>query len=94
MELTPSRFTFYTLSPQEASQAAVFTSLNIAHLSNIRAQAAEDKLNLTYDPLNPIAFAQREAELHGVISTIDNLINEHEAAQIRSMQLKLDSSSK
>jgi hypothetical protein len=45
------------------------------YLQNIIADAAEEKVRLTFDPTNSHLFIQREAELQGTIRTLQQLLN-------------------
>jgi hypothetical protein len=56
-------------------------------MQNIIAEAAEEKVRLTFDPLNPNAFIQREAELQGTILTLKAILARHdELLQAMSVQ--------
>jgi hypothetical protein len=70
----PSTFTRYILTPEEQSSGTRLTSDNIFVIQNLICDAAEEKLNLKYDPLNPLVFAQREAELQGQIGILKLLV--------------------
>jgi hypothetical protein len=86
----PNTFSSYTLSPEESMQGALLTSLNICVIQNLISQIAEEKVMLTYDPANPLVYAQREAELHGQILILQQLINNHNEATQTQLKLNLD----
>ena len=69
-----SSFTRFHLTDEEQVQANSLTSLNICNIQNLICSAAEEKLALKFDPSNPLAFAQREAELQGQIGILRYLL--------------------
>lgn len=73
-KLLESLYTRYQLSEEEVKQATSFTLLQMQFLQNELAITAEEKITTTYDPLNPVAFAQREAELAGKIGILQYLL--------------------
>lgn len=70
----PSTFTRYQLQPEEIAAGAQLTNSNQYLIQNLICDAAEERLNLRFDPLNPLAFAQREAELQGQINILKYLV--------------------
>jgi hypothetical protein len=77
-----STFTRYKLSPEEQESGQSLTTANLYVIQNLICDAAEEKLALAYDPLNPIAFAQREAELQGQIGILKLLVELASASNI------------
>lgn len=71
----PTLFTKFLLTDEEELSAVAFTTEQRMYIQNIIAEAAEEKVRMTIDPLNPYAFMQREAELQGCILTLTNLLN-------------------
>ena len=69
-----NKFTEYTFSPEEQALACRFTVLQRQWLQNEMAIAASEKLALTFDPQNPLSFAQQEAELAGKIGILSYLL--------------------
>lgn len=67
-------FTRYEFTEDEAKQAVNFTELQRQFIQNEIAIAAESKIALTFDPLNPVSFAQQEAELSGKIGVLSYLL--------------------
>lgn len=57
-------------------------------IQNQIAMAAEEKVALTFDPANPLAFAQREAELQGTIKALQYLITLSNAAEQEQQELQ------
>lgn len=55
-------------------QAYMLTTLNLQNIQNLISAAAEEKLNMKFDPSNTLAFAQREAELQGQIGILKYLV--------------------
>ena len=72
--LLPSTFSRYHLTEDEQAQAYSLSTLNLQHLQNLICSAAEEKLSMKFDPSNPLAFAQREAELQGQIGILKYLV--------------------
>ena len=70
----PSTFTRYSLTQEEESAGQQLTTANLYMIQNLICDAAEEKLALKFDPLNPLVFAQREAELQGQIGILKLLV--------------------
>lgn len=73
-------FTSYNLTPQELMAGQMLTVAQVMNIQNYLSQVAIRKLNLKYDPLNPVAFAQQEAEMQGQITVLRQLLQESEDA--------------
>jgi hypothetical protein len=67
-------FTKYSLTEEEEKLGQTLTTNNINVLQNLRADYAEKRLNIRFDPINTVAFAQQEAELTGQIGILAYLI--------------------
>lgn len=74
----PTLFTKFILTDEEELAGTAFSTSQRCVMQNLIAQAAEEKVRLTFDPLNPNAFIQREAELQGAIITLSNLLARNE----------------
>ena len=72
--IIPSSFTKYHLTPEEELRGQTLTTENIQVIQNHICDLAEERLNTRFDPLNPLAFAQREAELTGQIVILKMLL--------------------
>lgn len=70
-----NQFSEWGLTDEETPFAYQFNDLNLKALQNEIAIAAQEKLALKFDPLNPILFAQQEAELAGKIAILQYLID-------------------
>ncbi len=70
----PTLFTKYILTDEEELAGTAFSTSQRCVMQNLIAEAAEEKVRLTFDPLNPNAFIQREAELQGAIHTLSSLL--------------------
>lgn len=75
-----NRFTSWELSETEAQLGFLYSDLQRCNIQNLISEAAEAKISLTFDPTNPIAFAQREAELQGQIGILEYLLEQHRLA--------------
>jgi len=76
-----NNFSEWNLTDEEIPFAYSFNDLNLKALQNEIAIASQEKISLKFDPLNPIAFAQQEAELAGKIGILQYLIDRSHAAQ-------------
>jgi hypothetical protein len=84
---TSTLFTKYILTDEEELAGTAFSTTQRCFMQNIIAEAAEEKVRLTFDPLNPNAFIQREAELQGTILTLQAILARHdELLQAMSVQ--------
>ncbi len=71
---TNSSFVKFNLTKDEFAIGCCFTPEQRAVIQNLIADAAEEKVALTYDPLNPLQFTQVEAELQGKIGILKYLL--------------------
>ena len=71
---TNSSFLSFTLTEGELKAGSHFAPEQRAVIQNLISTAAEEKVALTYDPLNPLQFTQREAELAGQIGILKYLL--------------------
>lgn len=70
-----SSFVRYDLTEPEIKAGSVFTLDQRAVMQNLIADAAEEKIALTFDTNNPQQFIQREAELTGQIGILKYLLD-------------------
>lgn len=70
-----SSFITYNLTPSQVAEGSTFTSTQRFVIQNLIGAAAEEKIALTFDPLNPNSFIQREAELMGQIGILKYLLS-------------------
>lgn len=77
---TVNSFTTWTLSEEDTLNGQILTPLQEQVIQNELAQVAEQKINLDYDPRNPIAFAQTEAMLKGQMQVLRLLLDRSSAA--------------
>lgn len=73
-------FQQWLLSPEEVQQGSILQDLQRKVIQNEIAIAAQEKLALKFDPLNPLLFAQQEAELAGKIGILQFLVSQSEEA--------------
>lgn len=74
----PTLFTKFILTDEEELAAVTFSTEQRMYMQNIIAGAAEEKVRLTFNPANPSAFMQREAELQGCILTLTSLLEKEQ----------------
>lgn len=74
-KLIPNIFSTYELTPQEEDAGQVLTYEQRCVLQNKLAEVAQSKLVITFDTLNPAAFAQDEAYLRGQLDVINWLLD-------------------
>lgn len=70
----PTSFTRVVLSAGEQKAGMQFNGLNLAVLQNLRADTAEEKLNLEFTPNDVHSFTQSEAYLKGQLDMLNYLI--------------------
>lgn len=80
--LIPTALTKYELTEQEELQGSILTELQRCKLQNLKADIAQNRLNLEFDVTNTLKFAQDEALLKGQLQIIDLLMYAHEEALI------------
>ena len=80
----PNKFSEYSLTPEEQAVACQFSTLQRYFIQNEIAIAANEKISLTFDPQNPLRFAQQEAELAGKIGILEYLLAAHNSAPTTS----------
>jgi len=69
-KITQGTFSHYELSRREVLAGSILTADQVALLQNELSQIAESRLNMDFDPTNPLKFAQDEAFLKGQMSII------------------------
>lgn len=78
--IVPNLFTSWNMTEDELFNAQILTTPQIQHIQSLIAEYAQEKINVLFDPANPVAFAQREAELKGNIESLQFLLQLSEAA--------------
>ena len=66
------------LSEGDLEVAKQLTTVQAAYLKNLIIDIMEEKLRITFDPQNPLAFAQQEAYLRGQMDIALTLLNTSE----------------
>jgi hypothetical protein len=64
----------------EEFRAALLSAPNKDWIQHLMSMAAQRRLNLEYDPANPLLFMQAEASLKGEIQTYQYLLEASNAA--------------
>ena len=90
MQIEPTSLTKLKLTETEQLAGGVLTSLNLAVLQNLLADASESRLNLEFDPTNTVKFAQDEAFIQGQIKILRYLIDLHNESQEHYLRLQLE----
>lgn len=86
----PTGFDSYTFNEDELKAATRLMPLQKQLYQTLAADAMIEKGMLKYDPLNPHAFIQREAELQGQIGILLHLVamsEEKEVAEVKRPQV-------
>lgn len=86
MELITNSFAKYDLTPAEYKSSVMLTNLQKVGIQNLISDVAEEKINLTYDPLNPVQFAQQEADLTGKLTILRHILDLSEAAELSALE--------
>lgn len=87
-QLKPNRFSSWELTPLEFKAGCTFNELQLKVIQNCISDAASSKVALTYDPQNPLKFAQQEAELTGQIEILEFLLSQSVALNEVSQPLE------
>ena len=74
INLEGSAYISWLLSPEEELHGQVFTTSQKHVLQNELCIRATELLNLEFDPLNPLKFAQTQAGLQGEIKLLTYLL--------------------
>lgn len=69
-----NKFSSFELTQTEYNSGSIFSLPQLQCLQNQLAEAAELRLSLVYDPLNPGDFIQQEAYLKGKIDCLAYLL--------------------
>ena len=77
-QMIPNMFTAWSLSDSEHRAGSCLGLLQKQVIQNLISEAASEKVALTYDPQNPLKFAQQEAELQGKIGVLQYLLAQSE----------------
>lgn len=80
--LKVSSLSAYHLSQEEELAGRKLTPENTFVIQNHISELSEEKLALKYDPLQPMWFVQREAELQGQIGILKMLLGLSESAHL------------
>lgn len=80
--LIPNTFTSYELTEKEQLEGMILSSLQKQVLQNERAQIAEEKLNLDFNPAEPDSFIQADAFKKGQLAVIAWQLASSEAAEL------------
>ena len=81
-----STFTRFKLTPEEQVNGQTLTQNNLYVLQNLICDIAEEKLSLKLDPLNPLVFTQREAELQGQLGILKMLVEISQSSTLQTHQ--------
>ena len=79
--LIENTFSTYKLTNEEELSGNILNFNQVAVLQNERAQVAESRLNVDFDPQNSVKFAQDEAFLKGQLSVYNLLLERSKVAQ-------------
>lgn len=74
-KIKESSFLSYELTPEQRLAGATFNLEQRLLIQNLIAEAAEEKIALTFDPTHPHVFQQREAALAGQIGILKSLLD-------------------
>jgi hypothetical protein len=80
MQIIQNTFTQYELTPEELITGYSLSPEQRAVIQNDIAEAAQQKVGLKYDPMQPLLFAQKEAELQGRINILQYMLTRADEA--------------
>lgn len=86
MNLITNSFAKYELTEAEYKSSVMLTNLQKVGIQNLISDVAEEKINLTYDPLNPVQFAQQEADLTGKLTILRHILDLSQAAELSALE--------
>lgn len=69
-----SSFQTFPLADEETLNGQIFSDLQLKVLQNELSAVAERILTLTYDPINPVDFAQQHAHANGQLQLLQFLM--------------------
>lgn len=75
MKQLDNEFTRYDLSLDEIQKASVLSEETRAVMQNLLSESATQRLDLVFDPNNPMIFTQEEAYIKGKIDTLRYLLS-------------------
>jgi len=75
MKQLDNEFTRYDLSLDEIQKASVLSEETRAVMQNLLSESATQKLDLVFDPNNPMVFTQEEAYIKGKIDILRYLLS-------------------
>lgn len=78
----PNTFTSYEMTDKEQIESLILTTLQKQQIQTHRAQLAEKKLALEFDPAEPQLFMQQEAYTRGQLDLLTYMLEASEAAEI------------
>jgi len=83
-----NKFSSFVLSEQEQKLGSVFNLAQLQVLQNLLSEAAHIKVEVVFDPLNPIDFAQQVAYQQAKIDVLSYLIENSRDTE-ESMKLEI-----
>lgn len=86
IDIKSSSFIRYTFTDDERIVGSILTTLHKHLIQNQIAEAAEQRINLNIDPLNPLSTVQQEAELKGRILALKYLLDLSDSAELELQQ--------
>lgn len=89
-QIKTTSLTRWDLTEQEIINGTILSQEHKYVIQNLIADATEEKLNLTFDPANPMNFMQREAELTGQIGILKVLLDSSLEAEQLAVLKKAD----
>lgn len=81
-----NKFTSFDLTPEEFKAGTILSLPQIQVLQNSLSEVALQKVELVYDPLNPVDFAQQVAYLQGKIDVLSLLIENSKAMELSLLE--------
>jgi len=80
--LEPCAFSKWSMSDEEILMASVLNPQQKQLIQSDLAQTAEQILSLTYDPLNPVDFAQQDAHLKGQMAAYRYILTRSDESEL------------
>lgn len=84
LPLNPSQLTSFfrfNLSPMDEMSGSILSSVQVAVMQNLRADIAEQKLNLLFTPNDVLSYTQQESFLKGQLDMIQYLLDRSQESE-------------
>jgi len=75
-----NQFTEYDLTEQDIQEGSLLSQATVAVLQNLLADVSRERVNMLFDPSEPLLYTQAEAETRGRMYILQTLLANSEEA--------------